>query len=63
MAIEWKALLNYLLIIYVFVCVFFFKCEAVSVSNKWYIVHTLQNITDSILCLVYWAGVGKNTVE
>jgi len=42
---------------------FFFKCEAVSVSNKWYIVHTLQNITDSILCLVYWAGVGKNTVE
>jgi len=58
MAVEWKALLNYLLIIYVF----FFKCGAVSVSNKRYLVHTLWNITDSIVCLVYWAGVGKNTV-
>jgi len=41
---------------------FFFKCGAVSVNNKWYLVHTLWNIIDRILCLVYWAGVEKNTV-
>jgi len=60
MAVEWKALLNYLLNNLCF-CVFF-KCGAVSVSNKRYLVHTVWNITDSIVCLVYWAGVGKSTV-
>jgi len=40
----------------------FVKCGTVSVSNKWSLVHTLCNITDRILCLVYWAAVGKKTV-
>ena len=31
-------------------------------SNNRYIVHTVWNITDSIVCLVFWAGVGKSTV-
>ena len=51
MAVEWKALLNYLLIIYVFV--FFLKCGAVSASNNRCLVHTLWNVTDifCVLCI------------